>query len=610
MGFWSSFLGNMAAEARREQKRKEQEEREYEQMVRDLCDIGIDFNKFLMTHQIGGVYTDNGTSLLDGGRTALNAEKKRIEAYKKKINDYISMGGRASDIRNYANIDEYIAKLKYIKSVGYLDRQDEWIQMDMGMLKSLIKMDIQAKQMYQEALAQKAKQEQREQLAQSVGTDIYALSGVEFEMVCQTLIEKMGFTTETTKASGDGGIDIIAYNHQPLLSGKYIIQCKRYSGNVGEPIIRDLYGVVMSERANKGILMTTGHFSNYALSFANGKPLELIDGQKMEALLTQYSCEYLSSPQKRAVQHDNANSCTQVFASADTNHTQIKNIPSAFSINNQLSINELMGNNSLQGEYYRKWSVILEEEPTNIKARCKVIEIMHDCIAGHILSGDITTSDLRAASQMLSEWLVILQDTVKGQITDEKKRQYLHYMTMIIEGECQLWQGNLLNAIIKWDNVITSWDELNGTAMFSESLKGELILSVVSGLQVIGLYDIADSYRRTYIDEIHRENAMLEANASPSMRMFGNYSVLEKLESYAETAIAMQLSALDDASFLLGENGISFTCTLEPWKFSVDAMTDEVLIIGENAGISVLSGLSAYTEVKENIARDYFSKYL
>ena len=90
------------------------------------------------------------------------------------------------------------------------------------------------------------------------------MTGIEFENICQQLIEKMGFRTQTTKASGDGGIDLIAFNDQPLLSGKYIIQCKRYTGSVGEPIIRDLYGVVMSERANKGIVITTGYFTKSA----------------------------------------------------------------------------------------------------------------------------------------------------------------------------------------------------------------------------------------------------------------------------------------------------------------------------------------------------------
>ncbi len=127
--------------------------------------------------------------------------------------------------------------------------------------------------------------------------NVDTLSGVEFENVCQMLVEKMGFTTQTTKASGDGGIDLIAYNHQPFLSGKYIIQCKRYAGSVGEPIIRDLYGVVTSERANKGILMTTGHFTKSAMAFATGKPIELIDGVALKNLLSQYGMEFSQNNQ-------------------------------------------------------------------------------------------------------------------------------------------------------------------------------------------------------------------------------------------------------------------------------------------------------------------------
>lgn len=118
--------------------------------------------------------------------------------------------------------------------------------------------------------------------------DINSLSGVEFEQVCKRLLENMGFSVETTKTTGDGGIDLIAYNSQPLLSGKYIIQCKRYTGSVGEPIIRDLYGVITSERANKGILMTSGVFTKQAQAFAVDKPIELIDGVKLKELLENY----------------------------------------------------------------------------------------------------------------------------------------------------------------------------------------------------------------------------------------------------------------------------------------------------------------------------------
>lgn len=114
-----------------------------------------------------------------------------------------------------------------------------------------------------------------------------AMSGVEFENLCASLVAGLGFSVEMTKASGDGGIDIVANNALPLYKGKYIIQCKRYTGTVGEPILRDLYGVVMAEHANKGILMTTGTFTHNATAFAEGKPLELIDIDGILALINQ-----------------------------------------------------------------------------------------------------------------------------------------------------------------------------------------------------------------------------------------------------------------------------------------------------------------------------------
>ena len=80
--------------------------------------------------------------------------------------------------------------------------------------------------------------------------EIDSLGGHEFEELIVKLLEKMGFDIGERKLAADGGIDIIAKNTKPLLEGLYIIQCKRYSKKVGEPVIRDLYGVVHSKNAN------------------------------------------------------------------------------------------------------------------------------------------------------------------------------------------------------------------------------------------------------------------------------------------------------------------------------------------------------------------------
>lgn len=114
-------------------------------------------------------------------------------------------------------------------------------------------------------------------------------NGLDFERQVHALLKNMGFEAEITKASGDGGIDIIAHSKEHITGGKYIIQCKDWSKPVGEPPVRDLYGVVTAENANKGILITTSTFTAPAINFAAGKPLELIDGTKFNQLLSKYS---------------------------------------------------------------------------------------------------------------------------------------------------------------------------------------------------------------------------------------------------------------------------------------------------------------------------------
>ena len=113
-------------------------------------------------------------------------------------------------------------------------------------------------------------------------------SGIPFEGKCLRLLQQMGFTASSTTSTNDGGIDIIAIHPQPILAGKYIIQCKDWKGKVGVVVVRELYGVVSSENANKGILITSSTFTKEAEEFARGKPLELIDGEQLERLIKEH----------------------------------------------------------------------------------------------------------------------------------------------------------------------------------------------------------------------------------------------------------------------------------------------------------------------------------
>jgi len=119
--------------------------------------------------------------------------------------------------------------------------------------------------------------------------DLNTLGGHEFEDLTEQLLVKMGFATEGRKPSADGGIDMVAVSNQAFVGGRYIVQCKRYNHPVSSPIIRDLYGVVMAERANKGILITNSTFTTDAVEFARDKPIELIDGSTLVGLLEKYT---------------------------------------------------------------------------------------------------------------------------------------------------------------------------------------------------------------------------------------------------------------------------------------------------------------------------------
>lgn len=115
--------------------------------------------------------------------------------------------------------------------------------------------------------------------------DFSKMNGYEFEDYIADLLTSLGFSVSKTPYSGDGGIDLIAERTDPFFSGKYLIQCKNWTGSVGQPEVRDLFGVVTSERANKGILVATSDFTVQAYEFAKDKNLELIDGEALQSII-------------------------------------------------------------------------------------------------------------------------------------------------------------------------------------------------------------------------------------------------------------------------------------------------------------------------------------
>jgi restriction system protein len=124
------------------------------------------------------------------------------------------------------------------------------------------------------------------------GINLAAMDWEDFEHLIREVFEKEfgkdGGEVKVTRASSDGGVDAIAFDPDPIRGGKIVIQAKRYSNTVGVSAVRDLYGTVMNEGANKGILVTTADYGPDAYDFAKGKPLTLLSGSNLLFLLSKH----------------------------------------------------------------------------------------------------------------------------------------------------------------------------------------------------------------------------------------------------------------------------------------------------------------------------------
>jgi restriction system protein len=105
---------------------------------------------------------------------------------------------------------------------------------------------------------------------------LWGLSWQDFERQVAELFRQQGCQVEVTGGGGsDGGVDLIVTRN----GEKTYVQCKHWrEGKVGVKPVRELYGLMTAEGAQHGILITSGKFTDKALEFAAGKPLQLIDG--------------------------------------------------------------------------------------------------------------------------------------------------------------------------------------------------------------------------------------------------------------------------------------------------------------------------------------------
>ena len=102
-------------------------------------------------------------------------------------------------------------------------------------------------------------------------------SGLQFEKRIYDIFVSLGFDEVIlTPPTDDGGIDVIAHRK----GYKLAIQCKAHAKPSGPAPVRELYGVMCSEKFDFGLLINPSGFSSRAMEFAKGKNIRVMTSRE------------------------------------------------------------------------------------------------------------------------------------------------------------------------------------------------------------------------------------------------------------------------------------------------------------------------------------------
>ncbi|GAC20451.1 restriction endonuclease [Paraglaciecola arctica] len=105
----------------------------------------------------------------------------------------------------------------------------------------------------------------------------------DFEVLVGEAFRRKGFAVQENMVGGaDGGIDLTLRKDGKL----HIVQCKQWRrSKVGVSIVREMFGVLTASNAERVHVVSSGHFTNDAIKFAQGLPIELINGDQLLELI-------------------------------------------------------------------------------------------------------------------------------------------------------------------------------------------------------------------------------------------------------------------------------------------------------------------------------------
>ncbi|WP_197475409.1 restriction endonuclease [Grimontia celer] len=108
---------------------------------------------------------------------------------------------------------------------------------------------------------------------------------LDFEALVGEYYRQKGFNvSQNLNQAPDGGVDIELRKDGEL----HLVQCKHWKARkVGVKVLRELYGVLLDRQADRMIVVTSGDFTADAISFANAKQFEFINGGKLLKMINE-----------------------------------------------------------------------------------------------------------------------------------------------------------------------------------------------------------------------------------------------------------------------------------------------------------------------------------
>lgn len=123
-----------------------------------------------------------------------------------------------------------------------------------------------------------------------------AMSWRQFEQLVGEAYRRQGYRIEETGQGGaDGGIDLLLRKEGVTT----LVQCKQWrSQKIGVAVVREMYGLMVHHDACAVKIVCTGVFSSECEAFAQGKPVELVDGEALLRLVrtVQQGTGFVSAP--------------------------------------------------------------------------------------------------------------------------------------------------------------------------------------------------------------------------------------------------------------------------------------------------------------------------